>query len=404
MDNVLMKPLVFLVRHRQVSTIFLGLFICGVSFIAVYNFSKPTIHDKQYLGDMKTINIDYFTIIVPSSVILLEPKQFYLTFPEGDIIFSETSFGPNEAKRSEQSQIFAINNVSLPKPWLNGKIGNHSYQLFVKVEGRNLWIVLEMTCIDHLLIFRHFTKIPTDIIYTKDNVFSPKSGFERLIDPVATAKVFWFLSSVTKFMDYYKVEPRHGHIVRGDYRTVNGVILTHLHPPFDIKNSKVVLAYPGSSKVRIYAKGSFAPSRKSRNQLVESLISTLNALLHGSYQISYLADFSSVEVLGREEVSIQMPLTGDKDQIALNTFGTANFLDENLQTQNITLSLSALVNNKDELALQLGFWKLICQTLEYHHTIRPSNRDTFMEVPDYDALRVGMEISVRAASFSYFWQ
>jgi hypothetical protein len=170
-------------------------------------------------------------------------------------------------------------------------------------------------------------------------------------------------------MAYYKFHQKEREMREGNYRTRHGVVLTQNNPPFEMHSASVVLSFPGNSEVKMTAGNRFAASRKKNFQLAETLISTLQGLLYGYHQVNYISLFSSSGSVGREEISIQMPMFGNSSLIRLKTYATANFVNENFRSQNISLALNAKVQTKAELALQLSIWKLICHTLQYHQTL-----------------------------------
>jgi hypothetical protein len=315
---------------------------------------------------------------MPSSAKLISPNYFCLSFPEGDLFLMERQLSPKSSKYYERVNFFGNLAKFGEKPWLSGSMDGAYYKLFVKIDGLSLKLTLELRYPGHLMVFRHDSKFLYPIMNLDKQLFDSKTPFYRLLDPYAMSKILWFISSTSKVLEYYRFKPTNVTSVDGNYRTIHGLILTSKNPPFKIKSAPVILDLAGNNVLKIYARDELSPSRKTVPYPAESLIATLQGLFYGYHQVCSVSLFSSSGSVGREEISISTPIFDDYGFINLKTYATANFLSDNFETQNISLSLRAKAKSQGELSVQMSLWRLVCHTLMFHKIATVNYKDSII--------------------------
>ncbi|MDR2405254.1 MAG: hypothetical protein LBE27_02675 [Deltaproteobacteria bacterium] len=369
-DNMVSKIIGHILKERHVTSIFFGFVLAVSTFLLLLDFGQPKLFNFEYTGELTTIHIDYYTMIVPLSSTLLSPRQFRLSFPEGDLFFSEEKLSPRSYMGLSLFRFFEQTGSHREAPKFSGYMNGGHFNFFANVEGRQLDFRLELSFPERLMVFKHSSNFIRPIAELDGNLFHKKSAFDSFLDPFASYKIFWFMASVSKVMDYYHFNPTSVNGDKGNYRTTHGVIMTENNPPFVIASVSIILDFPGEGHLKIRAHDKLTPSRKIYPQLADSLCATLRGILYGYRQASYVSSIPSSGSAGHEEVSIQIPFYDRGRPISLNTYATANFLTNTMQAQNISLSLSSTARSQEELALQLSLWRLVCHTLKFHNTVQ----------------------------------
>ncbi|MDR2198658.1 MAG: hypothetical protein LBR53_04245 [Deltaproteobacteria bacterium] len=374
-DGKLAKIVNFILKFRHIFSLILALVLTTLGVILTNDSSKPIILNYEYTGDLTTINIEYYTLIVPVNTVVVAPQRFQINFEGGDIFLCEKPLSPVASEIFETPAFLKKRLPSPVEPVFSGEVNNARYRLYMENDGLSLKLLLELYYRDHALIFSNISKISQPLKILKKSTYGVKSGLGRITDPLTNGKILWFLQNVSLFIEYYQYQPRKNTIPAGNYRTAYGAILTNKKPPFDVESTSVTLGFPGKSYLRINVDDFFLPDVNIRARMVESLFSTIQGLLYGYHLVSHISIFSTFGNINREEITILTPFILETDQIILKTYAATNFLNQNLSSRNITLNMNARAFSERELAMQLSIWKLICHSLEYNHVLSMGGGD-----------------------------
>ena len=279
LDGALFRTAGRALRQRHIISLVLGAFLSVFLFYLLFEFSKPSVPQFEYTGDLTTLKIDYYTLVVPRSAVLLAPYSFRVSFPAGDVLMTERPLSPFAAEKLREGTSFGVRVRGEPDPIFSGDIAGGRYRLFASAGEKSLRLMLEVVYPDHVIFFRNVTKLQRPLKTAGGSPFRPAPGLMGLTDPIAAAKILWFIGSSDKILSYYKYRPQERMVVRGSYRTRFGVISTLDAPPFSVRSSSVVLALAGGSRMRIHSDGKFSATRQKPRQLAESFVSTLQGLV-----------------------------------------------------------------------------------------------------------------------------
>jgi hypothetical protein len=368
-ESRLGKAYGWILRHCHMTSFFSGLFICLFFFLGLYHFSKPKIFHYTYTGELLAIDVDYFSLAAPASAVLERPKISRVIFADGDIFLAEEPLSPTSAQLRDVIRIFFANPSTNRSIQPRGSPMNMGFHLFPENLGSKGPLTLELAFRDHTVFFTNYSyRAKND---RQGGAPGPAGAKALQNGRQANSRILWFISSAQKILEFYRFEPNYLAGSKGNYRTRHGVILTKELPPFSIKSSEVSLSFPGGGVLRICSGENFAPVRAQGPQLPARLTSALHGIVFGWRQQSLISPFAASGAVGHEEISIQAPIAGNARDITLRTYATANFINGAGGSRNITLSLAATAETKEELALLLSVWRIVSKTLEFHKTQAP---------------------------------
>jgi hypothetical protein len=371
-NNVVSNIIGVTVKHRHVTSIFLGLMISIIGWYSLFNASNVSLPSNDYNGEIVNINLDYCSIQIPSMAKQIVPDELSLYYPTGNIRVVKKTNSPILRMVIERNHIFDKSWYRNHDPWVKGSLDGGNYKIFGKRYDYNLIFRMEIIDFCHMILIEPEVE---DCIKTYDlNIEdqSPK-GINIDSEPYVVRKVNWFVSSIKEFLKYYQYFPNTYSRSKGNNQQAYWIIDNREHRPLRVSRKLLEFWLPKWGKISIKTMDTFAASRKIESLLTDRLFLTLQGLFYGQYKISIVSDFEKSGHFGREEISIQIPLIDSDELIKLKTFMTFHFLDRSNSIRNITISFDSVAQNREELNDQLSVWRLIRQSFKYHNSLIESH-------------------------------